>query len=413
MKKVLYISLFFLIILISCRTGKVTNTDISYLYERDMISFIPGHTVYHLNDSISRIFYRFNSGNLLYVKEIKENNFSAKYSIHTELYETNDMKVIRDSSTFIFSDNEKEIKKNITGSIDVKAVSGKNYLVKFSFNDLNKNTSVDIFIDINKSDPNSAQNFLLLDSDSLPAFTNTPDTVSEYKLLCNNKNIQKLFVGYYDRIFPIAAPPFSFPVQKTFQYAPDSLYSIPVTNGITPALKFLYKGFYNYRSDTSQTEGFTIFRFYDGYPKITTAEQMLLSLRYLTGKNEYDDLVLKKNKKEAVEDFWLELAGNPERAKEMIKSYYNRVQDANRLFTSYLEGWKTDRGIIYIVYGIPNIVYKNKDIETWTYGEDRNMLSISFNFTKVTNPFTDNDYSLSRSPAYKDGWYLAVDNWRR
>ena len=119
MKKVLYISLFFLIILISCRTGKVTNTDISYLYERDMISFIPGHTVYHLNDSISRIFYRFNSGNLLYVKEIKENNFSAKYSIHTELYETNDMKVIRDSSTFIFSDNEKEIKKNITGSIDV------------------------------------------------------------------------------------------------------------------------------------------------------------------------------------------------------------------------------------------------------------------------------------------------------
>jgi hypothetical protein len=97
----------------------------------------------------------------------------------------------------------------------------------------------------------------------------------------------------------------------------------------------------------------------------------------------------------------------------MIKLYYNRVMDANRFFTSYLEGWKTDRGIIYIIYGPPNVVYKGRNVEGWVYGEDKNMLSINFTFRKLDNPFTDNDYSLTRSPAYKDGWYIAVDNWRR
>lgn len=140
---------------------------------------------------------------------------------------------------------------------------------------------------------------------------------------------------------------------------------------------------------------------------------MLHPIRYLTTKNEYNDLEAMNNDKEAVDKFWIENAGNADRAKQMIKLYYNRVMDANRFFTSYLEGWKTDRGVIYIIYGQPNIVYKGRNAEYWVYGEDKNMLSIHFDFNKVENPFTDNDYSLTRSPVYKDGWYIAVDNWRR
>jgi GWxTD domain-containing protein len=413
MKKVLFISVFLLFVISSCHIGKITTSNLSYLYDRDMTSYIPEYVVYHVNDTISRIYYRFNSGSLLYVKDLNEDHFSAKYSFQTELYESYDMKIVMDSGTVSFSDNENKSERNIYGSLDVKAPSGNDYLLKLTFNDLNKHTSVELYIDINKTDVNSQQNFLMLDKDSLPVFDNFADSSSEFRLLCNNDKVQKIFIGYYDRVFPVSSPPYSMTSIKPFEYAPDSLFTVPVNNGFSEVIKFPYKGFYHFQSDTSQTSGITLFRFYDDFPKITTADQMLFPLRYLTSKNEYEDLIIMKNKKEAVEKFWLDLAGNTDRAKEMIKLYYNRVQCANLYFTSYLEGWKTDRGIIYIIYGMPNIVYRSEKIESWIYGEDRNMLSITFSFSKVENPFTDNDYSLSRSPAYKDGWYIAVDNWRR
>jgi len=137
------------------------------------------------------------------------------------------------------------------------------------------------------------------------------------------------------------------------------------------------------------------------------------SIRYITEKKEYDEMWVQKDKKNAVDAFWLNIAGNEIRAKELIKKYYNRVQEANEYFPSFIEGWKTDKGLVYIVYGPPNVVYKSKNSEDWIYGEDRNMRSIRFTFFKMENPFTDNDYQLSRSNSYKDEWYNAVENWRR
>jgi hypothetical protein len=98
---------------------------------------------------------------------------------------------------------------------------------------------------------------------------------------------------------------------------------------------------------------------------------------------------------------------------KMIAKFYSRVMTANKLFTSYKEGWKTDRGIIYIVYGAPSEVYRRTGEEEWIYGERSNMLSIRFFFDQAENPLSDNDYILQRSSGYKPGWYIAVENWRR
>ena len=96
-----------------------------------------------------------------------------------------------------------------------------------------------------------------------------------------------------------------------------------------------------------------------------------------------------------------------------MKKYYTRVQDANIIFSSFKEGWKTDRGMMYIVLGPPNKVSKTKFQEIWTYGELNNRNSITFSFVKVINPFTDNDYYLLRNEMLKDIWYQAVDAWRQ
>jgi len=82
-------------------------------------------------------------------------------------------------------------------------------------------------------------------------------------------------------------------------------------------------------------------------------------------------------------------------------------------FSSYLEGWKSDRGIIYIIFGPPNIVNKEGQVETWYYGTSQSIRSIAFNFYIVNDPFSDNDYVLARSANYKNSWYIAIGTWRR
>jgi hypothetical protein len=109
----------------------------------------------------------------------------------------------------------------------------------------------------------------------------------------------------------------------------------------------------------------------------------------------------------------MKLGKEPERAQKMIREYYRRVELSNRWFTSYKAGWKTDRGIIFIVYGEPTTIYKSINSETWVYGEENNILSIKFNFNLMDNPMSENDYELKRNSDWKNNWYRAVDSWRQ
>ncbi len=140
---------------------------------------------------------------------------------------------------------------------------------------------------------------------------------------------------------------------------------------------------------------------------------MIQATRYIMAKKEFDKCNDNPNKKEAIDYFWLDIAGNNERAKELIRKYYLRVQDANQKFTSYQEGWKTDRGMIYIVFGKPTNIQKRENGELWTFGFEGNPMALQFAFVKIINPFTDNDFYLERSEEYKERWYQAVDMWRQ
>ena len=58
---------------------------------------------------------------------------------------------------------------------------------------------------------------------------------------------------------------------------------------------------------------------------------------------------------------------------EMFTEYYRRVKFANDNFSSYREGWKSDRGMVFIILGAPNNVdrhpfeYYSKPYEVWEY----------------------------------------------
>jgi GWxTD domain-containing protein len=374
----------------------------------------PEFSVFNVNDSISELHFKINSKELLYMRP-DGIDFLSNVLVSCQLVATYDSKQVLDSSSARIVDlNNQQVTKDLIGKISVRTAMAHTYYLKVKVADLNRNVDITKIIAIDKTSDHNRQNFLVKSKTAdVPLFRNYVKPGEQVCIYCKFKKATKLFVKYYNRPFSLALPPFSTVESKPLQYKADSVFTLSInTSG---AFDFVVdkKGFYHFQLDTLKKEGLTLFNFSETFPEIKRAEDLVTPLRFITAKQEYDEMINANNQKAAVESFWTACAGSRERAREMIRKYYNRVEDANMYFTSYLEGWKTDRGMIYLIYGKPNAVYRTANVETWTYGEENNINSISYAFLKVDNPFTDNDYSLERSVVYKQSWAMSVDAWRQ
>jgi GWxTD domain-containing protein len=150
---------------------------------------------------------------------------------------------------------------------------------------------------------------------------------------------------------------------------------------------------------------------------------MIEPLAYLTTPDELDQMRSASRQKVALDEFWIKCANNVDKARELIRIYYTRVQYADMYFTSYKEGWRTERGMIYLIYGPPDKVYKSIDGETWGYRKPivksrwgtRYIIKeeyLYFNFKKKESIFTNNDYYLSRNETLVSFWAQAVACWK-
>ena len=88
------------------------------------------------------------------------------------------------------------------------------------------------------------------------------------------------------------------------------------------------------------------------------------------------------------------------------------MENSNRHFSALVEGWRTDRGLVHIIFGTPTTIYKSETNETWIYGEENNLMSLTFTFVKRKSVFSDNDLVLERDPMLKGAWYRNVESWR-
>jgi hypothetical protein len=115
----------------------------------------------------------------------------------------------------------------------------------------------------------------------------------------------------------------------------------------------------------------------------------------------------------AVDKFWLNTTKEMNRSRELIRIYYSRVFYANTYFTSYTDGWRTDRGMIYLIFGPPKAVTKTPEKETWIYADKLNYRVLQFVFNRVRNEYSDNDYLLERSIDFRQFWSQAIESWRQ
>jgi GWxTD domain-containing protein len=216
----------------------------------------------------------------------------------------------------------------------------------------------------------------------------------------------RFFVSHYDDNFPTAPLAFSEALGKVSkQMKVDSTFTIDGGGSFVPSSI----GLYLIQSDTLAAEGIA-FRAEADYPRYAKLKNLAAPLVYICTSQEYERIKLANGEKKAFDRVILSITKDTDRAKTLMRSYFKRVGIANSFFTSYKEGWKTDRGMIFIIFGPPDEVYRSADREVWNYRQEQ--YKVTFNFARSPSLFDPNNYVLIRDNKYKELWYEVIDLWR-
>lgn len=402
-----------MLILSACKgPGKLSYKNLADFYKPEKQLKGLDYAVFNLNDSITNLYIRIPLSELTSAVD-KESNQTApavRFRLSYLLFDGFEQGRLIDSSSFAYADSLLN-RDFFEDSAAIKALQGKNYILDLQLTDLNAKKSDNQFVILPKTGKGVAADYLVTGADTRPLMRNY---VNRNDLI----RIRTRFAGEYplklNRRIPsdsyAALPPYTFSGPEKFSL-PDSLsISIPASGGFSEVFMLKDEGIYSTGDD--QEDGFRLFRFYDGFPKIGSPSLMRESLRYIASDAEYNELFM-TTPRAAVDRFWLDMTGDSERALNQIRKYYGRLEAANDLFTISREGWKSDRGMIYMVFGPPFVVFRNSQVEEWTYGEPGNPLSVRFVFRLLLSSNGISDYILIRSDEYRTPWHLAVSNWRR
>lgn len=409
---------YFLILLItifSCSTSYNTpQKNFSTIRETKTNIMTPSLVIYNPSLDSSIVYFKIPSKDLLYARKDKVSPYKARIKIDYKLYPYGNSKLILDSSTYYIEDIKQTKHNNIiSGNIPIRTQNSKDFLLKITTKDLNRDSEIEKDIYIRKSYVHNRQYFIVLkDSIYTPIYDFFINDSSNLILKSEINKNKKVTINYYNRNFNIAPPPFASINTKPFNYTPDTIIEKQFNKEGITYINPPKNGFIHIQTDTSSKAGYTLFKYENNFPNIQSINELIKPLRYICSTEEYNNLLNSKNPKKSVDEFWLSKASSEERARELIKQYYNRVERANKYFSSYIEGWKTDRGMISIVFGQPTTIRKVGNTETWIYGEENNLIALSFIFNKKNNYFSNNDFKLQRSSTYKTNWYRAVDIWR-
>lgn len=259
-------------------------------------------------------------------------------------------------------------------------------------------------LEVNKR-KNNEQTIIVYQKNDKPLITNYINKNETVRFQHFNPKIKQLYVKYFDENFKASRAPF---IHKNWKFSSKQSFKSIESININEPFNIDKKGLYFIQSDTSSMEGLFLNCFSDDFPTLTNAKELVESTRYITKNVEYKKLIETDETKATLDAFWLERGGTKQRSKELIKIYYNRVQRSNSYFTTYKEGWKTDRGLIYIIFGKPSLIKKMSEGEYWYYPSFDGRSSYDFFFDKKGG-----QYLLRRSQYYEYYWKDKIFEWRK
>lgn len=334
-------------------------------------------------------------------------------NLKVEMYRDFNRKSFLDSLSFyMVQPTDEEASGNmIQGQVDLSQLMkfGQPVVLELHINHL-VNTTADhiIFVD---SVPFSNHDYILLDEEGDIIYDDIIRGDQEVTLVSSKLEGQQLQVETIPLDETLPKPPHAVFSPKPYKLQVDQVYEIPM-NQDSVKLSCPDQVFLHLKSLDVPENQLSIFRHSQFYPEVSDIKNMVDALRYITTEDEYDVIRGSESPKQAIDEFWLSCSGSKERARRLIKNYYGRVIFSNRYFTSHRPGWRSDRGLIYIIFGPPKTIYLDKNREFWIYGQQGESDNVTFEFTRVKNPFSETDYRLVRNEAYKSYWYRTVGAWR-
>jgi GWxTD domain-containing protein len=228
-------------------------------------------------------------------------------------------------------------------------------------------------------------------------------------LLFKSNGGPNLHSFYYPINFEVPYPP----METKPAAVPKELEVVDEGDFLSNIPKSLDKiGYYFIQSDTSKLTGIVLKTTHEAFPKVKDWEEMVQMVTYISTRKEHESLLLATDKKKALDEYWIGLTRNPDTAKDLIREYFRQIEFSNLLFTDFKEGWKTDKGMIYIVMGAPQEVNFYLDREVWSYGGMNESSKIRFTFARVKNILSPHYYTLNRSRAYQPVWFKNISLWR-
>ncbi|MFC2116088.1 GWxTD domain-containing protein [Bacteroidota bacterium] len=407
----------FWITLLGCVTQpqqkETARQNLASLYNPSSTPLHPEFVVYHETATRSRVYIKIFPVELLFNQANPEGTYQSSLRITYELRELIDGKeseMIADSTSQDFTLRRDEAKSVFVANLPIRTREGSQYMLKITTTDRLRRKGATNFMHVDRSTVNTAQNYLVISaSNGYPSFDKVFHSNEIFHVRFNRKGVDTVYVKRYRNNFPLPRPPITNLSSPKPDYILDSILAYVYSDSTNYILA--EEGMYHIQVDPEKPGGLTLFNFGGNFPRVANTADMIGPLAYLVSSTEFNELSNQTNKKLALDNFWLKAAGNVQSARELIRVYYNRVFFANYFFTSYKEGWKTDRGMMFIVYGPPNLLTKRGNTENWVYYRKKSREPLQFVFSRHDNPYTQNDFLLERN-FVNSMWVQAVRDWR-
>lgn len=379
-------------------TQKSSASDFSAMYNPGSSVVNPQITSFVSSDSEADVFFRIRTQEL---RNALANPLENEINVYVKYY-------LRDASDFHLADTASmrytfDASKGdyAYGRFKVALAAKTRYKLVVDFVNVRYDIRKRLLCDIkNTADFNDDKYIVTTGADDV-LFSNVVAEGSSIVLRSGADCRPTVDVEFYGEKSYVSLPPYLSSAVKS-PSVPDSIFRYAFGD----TLRVDKAGLYAVGS-TSKNEKFGIVATGNtSYPAVTKVVDMLGPMNHICTEREFS-MIDSSNLKKSVDAFWLGLSRNEKNAREQIRVFYSRVALANMMFSCREEGWRTDRGMIYVMLGPPSVVNITPTSEEWSYGDNSGML-----FTFENNSGLRNDYSLLRSNTYQSVWSQVLTTWR-
>jgi GWxTD domain-containing protein len=403
-----------------CTSTKETTTEetpgyLASLYNPSRLSLHPDYSIFHQGDDFSQLYIRAYPSELRFDEANEDAEYRALLMFKYQLIHLEEKGLdgaVVDSATVTFKLGATEEKRSAffaTLSIPVK--QGFQYLLRLEARDLNRGSIGLEYLFVDKTNRDGAQNFKVISAYSgYPKFMRFFLPGERFNVQYRDLSVDSIYVEYFKLESELPRPPITASADYTLKYTPDTVFIFPLVD--TADYDLRREGMYYIKVNKMRDQGLTLFNFGGSFPEVKTPEELMEPLFYLTTMAEYRDLRKQPNRKLAVDDFWLKTGNNMERSRELIRIYYNRVVYSNLYFTTNKEGWKTDQGMIFILFGPPARIQMTGTGERWYYYSKRGGKTVEFKFDRQPDNFTHQHLVWMKTTDSQMYWNEAVRSWR-